>query len=91
VPENREKIMPKKMPLRGQLLNKKSSPADSMSAQGSNWQLCEEMLSGISAEDEQAMRESQAVEMEKSGGYSAQTIELMRNPQPLPVKPTQTP
>jgi hypothetical protein len=78
--------MPKKMPLRGQLLNKMSTAKDSGSVQGSNWQMCEEMLSGISEEDEQAMRESQAVEMEKSGGYSAETIELMCNPQPLPPR-----
>ena len=54
--------MQKKMPLRSQLLN-----SDSMSADGSNAQLYEDLMSDVSAEDEKAIRVLAAERMRKEG------------------------
>ena len=71
--------MQKKMPLRGQLANR-----DSMSVDDSNSGLFEELMADVTEEDQQEIREDHATAMEKHGGYSAETIELMRNPQKVP-------
>jgi hypothetical protein len=70
--------MPKKMPLRGQLLQK-----DAMSVDGSNSLLFEELMAAVTEEEQQELREEHAKYMEKQG-FSAQAVELMRNPQPFP-------
>ncbi len=72
--------MPKKISQRGQLPN-----SDSMSVDGSNYALFEELMSDVTEEDQQEIREDHAKYMEKQG-FSAQTIELMRNPQPVPPR-----
>lgn len=72
--------MPKKMPLRGQLANR-----DSMSVDGSNSDLFEELMADVTEEDKQEIREANAVAMEKFG-YPKEAVELMRNPQPVPPK-----
>ncbi len=72
--------MPKKMPLRGQLFHK-----DSMSVDGSNSGLFEELMADVTEDDQQEIREAHAKDMEKLG-YSKATIELMRNPQPVPPR-----
>ena len=66
------------MPLRGQLLQR-----DSMSVNGSNSQLFEELMADETEEENQQHRESLAVYLEKQG-CSKETVELMRNSQPLP-------
>ena len=72
--------MPKKMPLRGQELNK--FPVDRIC---SDSYLLEDDHSNISEEDKQEIREAHAVAMEKFG-YPKEAVELMRNPQPVPPK-----
>lgn len=73
--------MPKKMPLRGQLFHK-----DSMTVDGSNAAFFEDLMSDVTEEDQQEIREAHAKEMEKSGYYSAETIARMRHPQPFPAR-----
>ena len=72
--------MQKKMLLRGQLYN-----TDSMSVDGSNSELFEELMADVTEEDQQKIREALAVGMEKSG-FSKMAVELMRNPQPMPPR-----
>jgi hypothetical protein len=72
--------MQKKMPLRGQLLKR-----DSMSVDGSNSALFEELMSDISPEAEAKLREG-LIEQLRKAGCSEATLELMRNPQPFPPR-----
>ena len=54
-----------------------------MSVNGSNSQLFEKLMVDVTEEEKQEHRESLAVYLEKQG-CSKETVELMRNSQPLP-------
>jgi hypothetical protein len=73
--------MQKKMPLRGQILNR-----DSMSVDGSNSQLFEDLMSDVSPEAEARINEMMIQQM-REDGFSQETLDMMRKTQPSPPKP----